>query len=39
MNILGHAAHRDLADGNHKACMPGEHIASFLLRRTGGERS
>jgi L-lactate dehydrogenase complex protein LldE len=35
MNVLGHAAHRDLTAGNREPCMPGEHIASFLLRRTG----
>jgi L-lactate dehydrogenase complex protein LldE len=39
MNVLGHAAFRDLAAGNHEPCMPGEHIASFLLRRTTGDRS
>lgn len=39
MNVLGHAAHRDLTAGNTEACMPGEHIASFLLRRTAGERA
>jgi L-lactate dehydrogenase complex protein LldE len=39
MNILGHAAYRDLAAANGKPCMPGEHIASFLLRRTAGGRT
>lgn len=39
MNILGHAAQRDLAAGKPDPCMPGEHIASFLLRRTAGGRA
>ena len=39
MNILGHAAHRDRKEGNISPSMPGEHIASFLLRRTAAGRS
>ena len=34
MNILGHAAWKDAQDGQTSATLPGEHIASFLLRRT-----
>ena len=39
MNILGHAAYRDEQEGGSKPCMSGEHIASFLLRRTAGDPS
>jgi L-lactate dehydrogenase complex protein LldE len=38
MNILGHAAWKDEQAGLTKPSLPGEHIASFLLRRTS-ERS
>lgn len=34
MNILGHAAWKDQQEGKSKPTLPGEHIASFLLRRT-----
>ena len=34
MNILGHAAWKDKQAGLSKPSLPGEHIASFLLRRT-----
>lgn len=34
MNILGHAAWQDQQAGRLAASLPGEHIASFLLRRT-----
>lgn len=34
MNILGHAAWKDQQEGKAKPTLPGEHIASFLLRRT-----
>lgn len=34
MNILGHAAWQDQQEGRAKPSLPGEHIASFLLRRT-----
>ena len=34
MNILGHAAWKDQQAGLSKPSLPGEHIASFLLRRT-----
>jgi L-lactate dehydrogenase complex protein LldE len=34
MNILGHAAWRDRQEGRTAPTLPGEHIASFLLRRT-----
>lgn len=34
MNILGHAAWQDQQNGQTQASLPGEHIASFLLRRT-----
>lgn len=37
MNILGHAAWRDEQEGLSQPSLPGEHIASFLLRRTGGK--
>ncbi len=36
MNILGHAAWKDAQEGRAAPTLPGEHIASFLLRRTGG---
>jgi L-lactate dehydrogenase complex protein LldE len=36
MNILGHAAWRDQQEGRAPT-LPGEHIASFLLRRSGGK--
>ncbi|WP_374328389.1 (Fe-S)-binding protein [Azonexus sp.] len=36
MNILGHAAWQDQQAGRSEPSLPGEHIASFLLRRTGG---
>jgi len=36
MNILGHAAWQDRQAGCKTPTLPGEHIASFLLRRTGG---
>ncbi|MCE1240547.1 MAG: (Fe-S)-binding protein [Azonexaceae bacterium] len=35
LNILGHAAWQDEQAGRPPS-LPGEHIASFLLRRTGG---
>jgi len=34
MNILGHAAWKDKQAGLAQPSLPGEHIASFLLRRT-----
>jgi len=34
MNILGHAAWKDKQEGRSSPTLPGEHIASFLLRRT-----
>ena len=34
MNILGHAAWKDRQEGRNTPSLPGEHIASFLLRRT-----
>lgn len=37
MNILGHAAWKDQQEGRKTPSLPGEHIASFLLRRTGGQ--
>ncbi|MDO8931015.1 MAG: (Fe-S)-binding protein [Rhodocyclaceae bacterium] len=39
MNILGHAEYRDKAEGKAQPTLPGEHIASFLLRRTAGEQA
>ncbi len=36
MNILGHAAWKDDQEGRKTPTLPGEHIASFLLRRTQG---
>ncbi len=38
MNILGHAAWRDQQAGRAAPRLPGEHIASFLWKRTGGAR-
>jgi len=35
-NILGRAAHIDRERGASAASLPGEHIASFLWRRTAG---
>jgi len=35
-NILGRAEHMDRAAGRATASLPGEHIASFLWRRTSG---
>jgi len=37
MNILGHAAWKDQQEGRTQPSLPGEHIASFLLRRTSKE--
>ncbi len=37
MNILGHAAWKDQQEGRSTPSLPGEHIASFLLRRTQKE--
>jgi L-lactate dehydrogenase complex protein LldE len=37
LNILGRAGYEDRAAGRQDASLPGEHIASFLWRRTGGE--
>ena len=37
MNILGHAAWKDRQEGRRSASLPGEHMASFLLRRTAGQ--
>lgn len=34
MNILGHAAWRDKQEGRATPTLPGEHIATFLLKRT-----
>jgi L-lactate dehydrogenase complex protein LldE len=34
MNILGHAAWKDQQASLSKPSLPGEHIATFLLRRT-----
>jgi L-lactate dehydrogenase complex protein LldE len=36
LNILGRAEHMDRTAGRGTASMPGEHIASFLWRRTNG---
>lgn len=38
MNILGHAAWQDEQEGRSQPTLPGGHIASFLLKRTGGAR-
>lgn len=38
-NILGRAAKQDEVAGRSTASLPGEHIASFLWRRTSKERS
>ena len=37
MNILGHAAWKDRQEGRRSASLPGEHMASLLLRRTAGQ--
>jgi L-lactate dehydrogenase complex protein LldE len=37
LNILGRAAKQDEIAGRAEPSLPGEHIASFLWRRTGGE--
>lgn len=37
-NILGNAAKQDEIAGHREPSLPGEHIASFLWRRTSGER-
>ena len=34
MNILGHAAWKDQQEGRSSPSLPGEHIATYLLRRT-----
>jgi len=39
MNILGHAAWKDQQEGRATPSLPGEHIASFLLRRTAKENA
>ena len=39
MNILGHAAWKDRQAGLTQPSLPGEHIASFLLRRTAKENA
>ena len=38
LNILGHAAWRDQQEGRQQPSLPGEHIATFLLNRTGGSQ-
>jgi L-lactate dehydrogenase complex protein LldE len=38
-NILGNAAKQDELAGRNKPTLPGEHIASFLWRRTGGDQA
>jgi L-lactate dehydrogenase complex protein LldE len=38
MNILGHAAWQDEQEGRKQPALPGEHIASFLLRRSKGKQ-
>lgn len=35
-NILGRSEHMDQTDGRREPSLPGEHIASFLWRRTCG---
>ncbi len=39
MNILGHSAWKDRQAGLAQPSLPGEHIASFLLRRTAKENA
>lgn len=39
LNILSHAEHRDQQAGCTQPSLPGEHLASFLWRRTGGEQA
>lgn len=39
LNITKRAAKEDLDAGRVKASLPGEHLATFLLRRTGGQAS
>jgi L-lactate dehydrogenase complex protein LldE len=38
-NILGRAAKLDEMASRQSPTLPGEHIASFLWRRTSGEQS
>lgn len=38
-NILGRAERLDRDAGRREPSLPGEHIASFLWRRTGGDRA
>lgn len=38
MNILGHAAWQDQQEGRKTPSLPGQHIATFLLERTGGKQ-
>lgn len=38
-NILGNAAKQDEIAGRNEPTLPGEHIASFLWRRTGGDKA
>ena len=37
-NILGNAARQDEVAGRSEPSLPGEHIASFLWRRTAGDK-
>ena len=37
LNITGRAAREDQDAGRASPSLPGEHLATFLLRRTGGE--
>ncbi|HQA10718.1 (Fe-S)-binding protein [Zoogloea sp.] len=39
LNITKHAAKEDLDAGRTAPSLPGEHLATFLLRRTGGKQS
>jgi L-lactate dehydrogenase complex protein LldE len=38
MNIMGHANWKDKQEGKTQPSLAGEHIARFLLRRTGGAK-
>ncbi|WP_296401615.1 (Fe-S)-binding protein [Zoogloea sp.] len=39
LNITQRAAREDQDTGRASASLPGEHLATFLLRRTGGKPS
>ena len=38
LNITKRAAKEDIDAGRASASLPGEHLATFLLKRTGGRK-